>query len=265
MILVTGADGFVGTALCKRLKKYKAFTGDICDKVNVDKQFKGVSTVIHLAAKMDGNPKEVYAINAIGTHNIVTAAKKHHIKKIVFTSSQYVHSSFKSTYISSKRQAEKHIQTIPNHLILRPTVLYGKGDTKGIGKLIQMIKKFHILPLIGNGILQPTYVEDLVQYLLNAVKYPVTGAFTITGPITTVKALIQHITKRLHKKLIIIPIPYVIIYLIRLYEKIVTKPIVTSSQIFHMTRKKIYSNTKAIHALHHTPISLTKGLDKTLS
>src|SRR3990167_6990842 len=91
-ILVTGGNGFVGTATIKYITEQgiSAFSYDIIDSRNditdlgrleeIIKQ-KGINRILHLAAvarfaDADKNPKLAFETNALGTRNLAFVASK---------------------------------------------------------------------------------------------------------------------------------------------------------------------------------------------
>ena len=116
-VIVTGGAGFIGSHLVdelvnrkydvividnlinskkqnlsKSIKKIKFYKYDIRDLKKIDKLFKNVETVFHLAALADivpsiQSPEEYYSINVTGTLNILELCKKYNIKKFIYSAS----------------------------------------------------------------------------------------------------------------------------------------------------------------------------------
>jgi nucleoside-diphosphate-sugar epimerase len=109
-IFVTGATGYIGNALAKKLADegnvvhalcrnisapvlsypgLKIFKGDITDKDSIQKAMAGCEQVYHLAAYARvwaKDPSLFYSLNVDATKNILDSAKNEGIRKIVFTS-----------------------------------------------------------------------------------------------------------------------------------------------------------------------------------
>lgn len=136
-ILVTGADGFIGSHLVERLleegfrvkafvhynsfnswgwldsfsrkilKHIEIFSGDVRDYASVRKAVKDVDIVFHLAALI-GIPYSYYAAdsyvetNIKGTLNILQAAKDFDVKRILTTSTSEIYGSAKYVPIDEK-------------------------------------------------------------------------------------------------------------------------------------------------------------------
>jgi 2-alkyl-3-oxoalkanoate reductase len=107
-VLVTGAAGFLGSALVKRLVSERqtvrvlvrrqpswlaelpgvqVVIGDLGDPEIVDHAVAGVRTVYHLGAAMRGGPESFRAGTTVAVRNIIESCLKHKTAKVVYVSS----------------------------------------------------------------------------------------------------------------------------------------------------------------------------------
>ena len=127
-ILITGGAGMIGKAVIKTLfnkynliildtigqidrnkrflekrrnKNFKYFKINILNKGKLNKYFKKVNYVIHLAAMLgvkntEDNQKMCWRVNFEGTRNVLEASLIHKVEKFIFSSSSEVYGEQKS-------------------------------------------------------------------------------------------------------------------------------------------------------------------------
>ncbi len=140
-VIVTGATGFLGFNLVKRLNKMgfaiiglgrniekgnkinelgvKFISVDLSEKEKLNTIFQNVDYVFHCAAKSSvwGDYKSFYKANVEGTKNIADLCLKHNIKRLIYVSSPSIYFDFKDklnikeTELPTKHPANNYIKT----------------------------------------------------------------------------------------------------------------------------------------------------------
>ena len=218
-ILITGGGGFVGNktanilsqhgynVVCfdiipinKNNKKnlpYKEFWGSILNPYDIDKAIDGCETVIHLAALVgvkstEQRRLECLHINIKGTSNVLDAAVKHKVKKVIFSSSSEVYGDQeqfptsenadlkpKSNYGISKIAAEEYVRAYEKFYKLKFNIcrffnIYGSGQKNEfvIPKFAELIKKNEPIKVYGDGkqIRSYCHVNDAVHGIMNVLQ-----------------------------------------------------------------------------------------------
>lgn len=234
-ILVLGATGFLGRHLIKRLKdnqvtylirrnsknthiKGKNLTyGDVANLDDLIKASKGQDIIINLSTPNTQNDKINKKVIVDGAKNIISAAKKNKIKKIIHLSSAAIYRKNKDSYGESKKEADElFLNSGLNTVILRPTMIYGRGGYAAEKLFASVIKIPFFVLVAGNGKnkIQPIYVNDAVSAIISSINFEPNGvkSFALGGgyPIGY-DEFVKKILNAIHKKKTIIHIPAILI------------------------------------------------------
>mgnify|MGYP003984101359 FL=1 len=291
MILITGASGFVGTHLVHALAKThkircllrdsskssfpdcEIVEGDLLNYESLLHATEGIDTVVHLAAAISStDTSSFFQVNVGGMENLVSASKKNKVNKFIFISSGAVTTN-EDLYSVSKEKAEKVlIESGLKNIILRPAEIYGEGDTKGITKLINLVRTFPAIPIFGKGdyTLQPVYIKDVISAIIQFVnsQFENHRIYNIAGPsVLTFNDVIDTISECLDVKRVKIHIPLSLIRLVvSLQEKVLPKPLISSDQITRITTPgKQWDIQEAVRDIDFQPLFFREGIEKTIS
>ena len=268
-VLITGCSGFVASALIKYLSKKNYKINCInknSKKEEIKKTIKDSDIIVHTAAILNPFDKKIWKINVDYTRFLVIEAKKYN-KKFIYLSSQNVLFG-KDPYSITKRQAESLVKILKNYVILRPTIIYGENEKRYIGKLLNLMRKSPIIPVIGTGKkrLQPLYIWDLVKIIEVCIKGNIKGTFLIAGgSIINYNDLIDLMTNKMRLKRMKLHLP---IRLIRpftyILQNLLKNPPITTIQLINSEIDQNY-DVKYIKKIFKIKLkSIEEGLDLTI-
>ena len=271
-IIITGGAGFVGKNLIRLMLKNKFKPKDIIviDKdrnalnfikkfgVNTvyadlskrgkwENSFKNVDIIISLAAQISSeNYIDFKKNNVDAIKNVVLAAKKYNVKKIIHFSSAAVLSVRMDPYAKTKKEGEKIIfDSQLTYSIIRPSVMYGPYDDKNIGWFINFARTLPIFPIPGNGKYprQPVYVDDVCAIVIKMIrKMPKNKIYSINGKeIVYFDKIVDTIYENLDKfrTKIYIPLP-IFKFAVIMYKKIFPNFKFTSDQLDSLVSGDIF-------------------------
>lgn len=318
-IFITGATGYIGIKLTLKLaeegnivhalyrsenktkaiehQNVKLFKGDITDPVSIAKAIKGCEEVYHAAAYAKvwaKDPDIFHKINVQGTINVLNAAKKEQVKKIVVTSTAGVFGpsfnsitdenavrkiDYFSEYERTKAEAEKIIIEYAknglNVVMINPPRVYGPGllsDSNGMTKMIKLYVegKFRFIPGNGKSVGNYVFVDDVVEGHILAMKKGRAGErYLIGGENASYNVFFKKLAKVSGKKYFMFKLPLsgllFIAYIMILFSKLFNKqPLIAPNWV----RKYLYNweitCEKAIKELGYQFTSLEEGFKKTI-
>lgn len=265
-IAITGGTGFVGSHLAKSLtdkghnvvliargfdKRNEAVlhiertqykTIGTSDEEKLVDAFKGCDVVAHCAGiNRELSPGDYDHIHIQGTQNVVNAAKKAGVKKIVMVSFYRARPNCGSLYHESKYAAEEIVRNFGlDYTILKAGMIYGRGDHM----LDHLSHVFHTLPLFALvGFRQrhaaPLAIEDVVRIMEAAlVEGRLSGqTLPILGPERmTLEEAVRRVARAIGKVPVIFPMPVFFHYgLARVLEATMTIPLVSLAQVRILT------------------------------
>lgn len=201
---VTGAGGFIGGAVARRLAAEganvraidmspavaqlaveigaEATVGDITDRSAVDAVLAGADLLVHAAAHVRewGEMADFVEVNSRGTATVLDAARSAGVDRMVQLSSVVVYGyddpsdqgeeSFRRTYgipYIDTKSASDRLASRRGAVVIRPGDVYGPGSVPWTVRPLEMAKAGRLaVPAPGDGLMLPVYVDDLVAAIL---------------------------------------------------------------------------------------------------
>ncbi len=274
--------------------------GDVTDVESLNKSTKNIDIVIHLASLI--HPVNVpdslyYTINVKGTENVFNAAyknNKHKLKQFIHCSSvtvydipdddnEIISENFNcnnqiTIYGKTKYEGELAITKLTNKYkipltIIRPARVYGERDKSLIPICKLMKKRFFFNIGSGKTFMQPVYVDDCVQAIINTInnkktfgnRYNIAGLETINK-----KKFLKIISLNLGKKMPSLNVPIFIVKTAAIINELICKPFnkdpfISRKKLAFFLRSNKYEISAAQKDLKYNPkIKPKQGIKRTI-
>jgi nucleoside-diphosphate-sugar epimerase len=207
-VAVTGAAGFIGSAVCRALVREGAevrgldlatapaervrgtgaafVEADVTDRAALDRAFEGIELAVHTAAYITeyGLMEEFVRVNVGGTATVLDAAEAAGVKRVVHLSSVVVY-GYDSTaeldetaqlrtygipYIDTKSASDR-LARLRGAIVVRPGDVYGPGSVPWVMRPLDMARQGRlVVPGNGDGVLLLVHVDDLAEAILLALE-----------------------------------------------------------------------------------------------
>ena len=233
-ILVTGATGFIGSRLVKKLnqsgytvkalsrkifsnsKQVKYEQTDVFNLDKLTKSLQGVEIAFYLLHSMEGDKKhwkEFAARERLQAQNFLKAASKVGVKRIIYLGGLVNESLELSPHMKSRLDVGKILASgnIPVTELRASIIIGAKGGSFTMLQYLVERLGVMICPKWVKSLAQPIAVDDVIEYLVKSLEISETSGtiFEIGGPEKlTYEQLMRQYAKFLNKSLIIIEIPF---------------------------------------------------------
>jgi nucleoside-diphosphate-sugar epimerase len=196
-VAVTGASGFIGAAVCARLRAdgddviavdvagEPDRRADVADPAAVVAALGGADAVVHAAAIVSerGRMRDFVRVNVRGTRNVLDAAGRR--RAVVIASVAGWGYEFRREltedapprpcgipYIDTKGATET-IALRRGATVIRPGDVYGPASQPWVVRPLELMRAGRFfLPAPGDGLLTLVYVDDLVDAIVRALREP---------------------------------------------------------------------------------------------
>ncbi|SFB83746.1 Nucleoside-diphosphate-sugar epimerase [Parapedobacter composti] len=314
-VLVTGANGLLATntivnllargygvkGLIRNAKKFllpphdnlELVPGDITDMASLDRATTGCEYIIHCAATTDQNLlkyADYHRINVVGTENIIQAALKNGIKKIVYvsTANTFGYGTLQQPgnettpmrppfsnawYAKSKWEGEKKVLAAQDRLevtVVNPTFMIGAYDGKpSSGAIIQMGygKRVVFHPPGGKNFVN---VSDAAIGVVNALEQGRNGeAYLLAGDNLSYRDFFRLLGRQTGGRPVLITVPKAVLlaagYVGDLLRAVGVRTALSSVNMKILCVKNYYSNDKARSELAITFHPISQGIDSAVN
>ncbi|GAC1577397.1 MAG: complex I NDUFA9 subunit family protein [Candidatus Dormibacteria bacterium] len=260
MILVTGANGFVGRHVVARLAGagenvramvrqpagyaapagVEVVTADVTKPGSLAGALGGVDAIVHAAA-ITANLKEPYRgayrdINATGTANLMAAAVEAGVKRVVLVSGLGTRPDKDGTYMATRWGMEEAVRGsgIP-YVILQPSVQFGDG-AEFIAALARLAAQSPVVPAMTgpHDRFQPIWIEDVVTAIQKSLTDDglLGREVAIGGPdYVNFRGVVETILAAMGKKRLVAPLPVAVARIQARLMSVLPKPPLTEATL----------------------------------
>jgi nucleoside-diphosphate-sugar epimerase len=264
-LLLVGGTGFLGShvaarlagrrdlvVLVRRASDTSVLPAGVSLRVGdleADLPLDGVDTLVYCASMGFGHvPRLVRQLEASG------------VQRAVFVSTTAIFTRLPAASRAVRLEAEAAVQASRlQWTVLRPTMIYGTHRDRNISRLLGWLRRWPVVPVCGDGLWQPIYIEDLADALVAALgsARTVGRAYNLAGaaPALRLSELVLTAARALDRQVLLLRLPLrLAVVLARLTG--VVKP----EQVWRLAEDKAFDCSDAVRDFGFAPRSFDEGV-----
>jgi len=276
-ILLTGASGFIGQHLTKKLQS-DGHQVKACSRKNgfdfnqmLSKEvwmpyLKNIDVVINCVGIIYETRKQTFkTLHYQAPKALFHACADSNVKRVIQISALGADEHSLAPYHITKKSADDVLRTLSiNWFVLRPSLVYGQGGKSTV--FFQHLARFPLLPLMDGGrqMVQPVHINDLTDTVMNCLsckKANITIDVVGAHAISFINWLQLMRTAENKPKARIVSIPFKLSLAIASFVKYFI-PLMQTDNI-RMLQKGNYADVKPLaEFLGHMPLDIKTGWSK---
>jgi NADH dehydrogenase len=244
--------------------------GDISDDASVAAVVNGVFAVVNAVSLYVERERDTFQSMHVGAaERTARLAHQAGVERLVHVSGIGADAQSTSPYIRSRGQGEEAVlKTFPTAHILRPAVMFGRGDAFLV-PLLAMLRRMPVFPMFGGGEtkLQPAYVKDVAEASVRLLKSPSAHRiYELAGPrIYGYRALLTALAASAGSRPLLVPMPFARWHAIAYLGEFLPNPPITRNQVELMEADSVAAlDAPGFEALQIQPRAMEDILPKLL-
>lgn len=283
LAVITGATGFTGPYVVRELRRrfpeanlrcvvrptsrteplapyaVTLATADLRDPDALYAAFDGADTLVNVAS-----------LGFDWTDNVVRTAQRAKIRRGVFIGTTAILTKLP---VASKPVRERGEQLVRDSgmdwTIVRPTMIYGTPADRNIARLVRLIDRFPVVPLIApHALQQPIHVEDVASAVASVLAHPGTvgHVYNLSGrdPLT-LDRLAREIAAALGRRRLFVPVPLSPLIAVLSVMSVVMRPPVSVEQVRRIQEDKSFDHSEAARDFGFAPRDFQTGVSSAIA
>lgn len=196
---------------------------------------------------------------------VIAACHRTGVRRVVFVNTTAMFSKYRAYAGEYRRIEDQILASGLDYTIIRPTMIYGNVRDINIHKLVCIINRWPVVPVIGSGqaLLQPIYAQDLAMVVAKATldSKTIGRVYNVAGKeALRYIDLLRCIAASLGKRRCFIKVPYRIALLAAYLAELAGNGLLTVERVQRMCEDRSFDYSSATKDLGFAPRSFEEGI-----
>jgi uncharacterized protein YbjT (DUF2867 family) len=278
LAVVTGATGFIGPYVVRAVRqRFPELTLRCVARANSRTdaiRLPGVTITIadlrdaHALQAAFSDADILINLASLGfdwNENVVRTAQWAKINRVVFIGTTAILTRLPVSSRAVRARGEQLVRESGlEWTILRPTMIYGTPEDRNITRLIRLIDRFPVVPLISpRAMQQPIHVEDVAAAVAAVLDRPETigRTYNLSGrDAQTLLALAKDVAAALGRRRLFVPVPTgPLIAVLSLWARLARPPL-SVEQVRRIEEDKSFDHSEAVQDFGFSPRDFRTGV-----